>query len=191
MATGPKVQCTKCTKNAAIIACEGCSAKFCRQCFNGHRQDLSKELDNITYEHDMFKQQLEGPKADGPHRLLKQIDEWKKDSVNKINQLADQCRTDVVKLLDKNKEQLVHRFRKITNSVRKGRDDEDYDERDLIRWMSQLKELKDELIRPSNVRVEEDRQTSPWIQKIRISEGVLEQVKINEGKSWLRPAQLC
>ncbi|CAF1073097.1 unnamed protein product, partial [Didymodactylos carnosus] len=84
--------CTKCAKNAGITTCDGCLAKFCRRCFNDHRQDLSKELDNAVYEHDILKQELEMPNKNNSHHLLKQIDEWKKDSIDKINQLADECR---------------------------------------------------------------------------------------------------
>ncbi|CAF1532860.1 unnamed protein product, partial [Didymodactylos carnosus] len=180
MATASKVQCTKCAKNSAITACEGCSSKLCRRCFNDHRQDLSKELDNIVYEHDMLKEQLETPNENNSHRLLKQIDQWKKDSIDKVNQLADQCRTDVVKLLDKDKDERIDRFRKMTSRVRKGQDDEDYDERDLSKWMTALKELKDELIKPSNFCVEEDKEQPSWIQKIRVRENVPEQVKMKD-----------
>ncbi|CAF0775019.1 unnamed protein product [Didymodactylos carnosus] len=182
MTTASKVQCTKCAKNAGITTCDGCLAKFCRRCFNDHRQDLSKELDNVVYEHDILKQELEMPNENNSHYLLKQIDEWKKDSIDKINQLAHECRTDVLKLLEKNKDQLTDSFRKISNRVRKGRDDEDYDERDLSKWMTELKELKDELIKPSNFRIEEDKQRSPWIQKIRVCEDFHDQAKMEDSK---------
>ncbi|CAF1268882.1 unnamed protein product [Didymodactylos carnosus] len=183
MTTASNVQCTKCVKNTGIATCDGCLAKLCRRCFNDHRQELSEELDNVVYQHDILKQELETPNKNDSHQLLKQIDEWKKDSIDKINQLAEQCRTDVVKLLNKNKDGLIERFRKISNRVRKGRDDEDYVERDLSKWMADLKELKDELIRPSNFRIEEDKQQSPWIQKISVhqdidnSSSLVEQIK--------------
>ncbi|CAF4435903.1 unnamed protein product [Didymodactylos carnosus] len=181
MAATSKAQCVKCEKNSGILTCDGCLEKLCRRCFNDHRQDLSKELDNVVYEHDMLKQQLETTENDC-HHFFKQIDKWKKDSIDKINQLADQCRTDIVKLLDKNKDRLMDRFLKITNRVRKGRDDEDYDERDLSKWMDDLKELKDELIESSNFRVEEDKQQSSWIQKIRVHEAFRDQRKAKDGK---------
>ncbi|CAF1278487.1 unnamed protein product [Didymodactylos carnosus] len=177
MAATSKAQCAKCEKNSGILTCDGCLEKFCRRCCNDYRQDLSKELDNVVYEHDMLKQQLEMPNANDSHRLLKQVDKWKNGSIDKIHLLAFQCRTDLIKLLDKNKDKLTDRFLKITNRVRKGRDDEDYDERDLSKWMNELKELKDELIEPSNVRVEEDKQQSSWIQKIRIHEDFRDQAK--------------
>ncbi|CAF1173130.1 unnamed protein product [Didymodactylos carnosus] len=157
---------------------------FCsKNKFELSQTGLSKEFDNVVYEHDMLKQQLETPNENESHPLLKQIDEWKKDSINKIKQLAEQCRTDVVKLLDKNKDAFINRLRKITNTVRKGRDDEDYDERDLRKWMDDLKELKDELIKPSNFCVEEDKQQSPWIPKIRVRENFYDQAKAKNGKS--------
>ncbi|CAF1369725.1 unnamed protein product [Didymodactylos carnosus] len=182
MATASIVRCTKCAKNAGTITCEGCSAKFCRRCFDNHRQDLSKELDNIVYEHDMLKQELEKPNENGTHPLLKQIDNWRKESIDKINQLADRCRTDVVKLIDDNKNQLVDRFRKITNTIRDSRSDENYDDRHLKMWITQLKELKDELIKPSNVHVEVDKQQPSWIQKIIVREGSHQQEEVNDSK---------
>ncbi|CAF0804198.1 unnamed protein product [Didymodactylos carnosus] len=186
MAATSKVQCAKCEKNSGILTCDGCLEKLCRRCFNDHRQDLSKELDNVVYEHDMLKQQLETPYENDSHRLLKQIDTWKKDSIDKINHLAGQCQSEVVKLLDKNKDRLTDRFVKITNRVRKGRDDEDYDERDLSKWMNELKEIEDELIEPSNFRVEEDKQQSSWIQKIRVHEDFRDQAKATDGYSNLQ-----
>ncbi|CAF1034058.1 unnamed protein product [Didymodactylos carnosus] len=183
MAAASKAKCAKCEKNSGILTCDGCLERLCRRCFNNHRQDLSKQLDNVVYEHDMLKQQLETPNENDSHRLLKQIDRWKKDSIGKINQLADQCRTDVLKLLHKTKDRLIDRFLKITNGVRKGRDDEDYDERDLSKWMDNLKELKNELIEPSNFRVEEDKQQSSWIQKIRVHDDFRDQAKAKDGYS--------
>ncbi|CAF1097502.1 unnamed protein product [Didymodactylos carnosus] len=192
MAATSKVPCAKCEKNSGILTCDGCLEKLCRRCFNNHRQDLSKELDNVVYQHDMLKQQLEMPNENDSHRLLKQVDKWKNDSIDKINHLAGQCRTDLVKLLDKNKDRLTDRFLKITNRVRKGRDDDDYDERDLSKWMNELKELKDELIEPSNFRVEENKQQSSWIQKIRVHEDFRDQAKDGYSKlqfSSLSPAK--
>ncbi|CAF1182342.1 unnamed protein product [Didymodactylos carnosus] len=183
MAATSRVQCKKCEKNSGIITCNGCLEELCRRCFNDHRQDLLKEFDNVVYEHDMLKQQLETPNENESHPLLKQIDEWKKDSINKVKQLAEQCRADVVNLLDENKDAFINRLSKITNTVRKGRDDDDYDERDLRKWMDDLKELKDELIKPSNFCVEEDKQQSPWIPKIRVRENFYDQAKAKNGKS--------
>ncbi|CAF1376752.1 unnamed protein product [Didymodactylos carnosus] len=138
------------------------------------------ELDQFVYEHDMLKQQLETPNENEPHHLLKQIDEWKKDSINKINQLADQCRADVNQLLDKNKDQLINRFRKITNETRKGQKDDDYDERDLNMWMTQIKELKDELTKQSNICIAVDKQQSEWIKKIKVQEASLQQANAED-----------
>ncbi|CAF1226003.1 unnamed protein product, partial [Didymodactylos carnosus] len=70
-------------------------------------------------------------------------------------------------------------FRKISNRVCKGRDDEDYVERDLSKWMADLKELKAQLNKPSTVRIEEDKQQSPWIRKIRVREDIHDQAKLD------------
>ncbi|CAF0744888.1 unnamed protein product [Didymodactylos carnosus] len=182
MATASIVRCTKCAKNAGTVACEGCSAKFCPRCFNNHRQHLSKELDNIVYEHDILKQELEKPSEDETHPLLRQIDNWRKESIDKINQLADRCHTDVVKLIGDNKNQLADAFRKLTNTIRDGRSEEDYDERHLNMWITQLKELKDNLIKLSNVHVEVDKQQPSWIQKIIVRKDSHQQKEVKDSK---------
>ncbi|CAF0867144.1 unnamed protein product [Didymodactylos carnosus] len=104
MAATSTAQCAKCEKGCGILTCDRCLEKFCRGCFNDHRQGLSKQLDNVVYEHDMFKQHLETPNENISHRLLKQIDKWKKDFISKINQLADQYRTVHEDFLDQAKD---------------------------------------------------------------------------------------
>ncbi|CAF0905755.1 unnamed protein product [Didymodactylos carnosus] len=162
-----KIPCRKCVKNTGILTCEGCSNKLCGKCFNEHRQELSKELDNVVYEHDTLKQQLETTNQLSSHPLFKQIDQWQKDAIDKINTLAEHSRNAVEKVLNDNKVELINRVQTITDELRKGRNDEDYVETDLEEWLEQLKQLQQQLVKPSNISLIEEKQTS-WINKINI-----------------------
>jgi hypothetical protein len=91
MATASKkATCSTCDKEKGGVRCEGCSKIFCLNHFDGHRQELSTQLDEIEVTRDLFRQTLTEKMADPQkHALIEQIDEWENDSINKIRQAAD------------------------------------------------------------------------------------------------------
>ena len=59
---------------------------FCFNHLTDHRQELSQQLDEIEINRDIFRQtlneQINNPKK---HSLIKQIDQWEEDSIEKFN----------------------------------------------------------------------------------------------------------
>ena len=96
-----KAPCATCgNKGVGIFRCEGCLQVFCRKHLNEHRDVLSHQLDEIVLEHDTLQQTIVENKGmqDNQHPLLKQIDQWERDSIRKIQQLADEVRQQVREL---------------------------------------------------------------------------------------------
>jgi hypothetical protein len=99
--TSTKAPCATCgDKSVGIFKCEGCSQIFCRKHVNEHRDVLSHQLDEIVLEHDTLQQTIAEQNDQGNYRhsLFKQVDQWEKDSIMKIRQIADQARQQVEKL---------------------------------------------------------------------------------------------
>src|SRR5262249_43938650 len=88
--TSQKVSCATCGKAAGLFTCRGCAKDFCTQHVAEHRQTLGKQMDEVTLSHDQLRQAIAECTAEPRrHPLMKQIDEWEKQSVAKINQAAD------------------------------------------------------------------------------------------------------
>jgi hypothetical protein len=94
-----KAPCAACgSKGIGIFKCEGCAQVFCRKHVIEHRDALSNQLDEIVFEYDTLQQTMAESK-DKPnhqhHPLIKQIDKWEKDSIEKIQQTANEARQQV------------------------------------------------------------------------------------------------
>ncbi len=101
-----RAPCATCdNKGVGIFKCEGCSQIFCRKHVNEHRENLSHQLDEIVLEHDTLQQTLaeQNDQDTNRHSLLRQIEEWEKDSIIKIQQAAEETRKQVEKLTSSQK----------------------------------------------------------------------------------------
>ena len=97
-----KAPCATCgSKSVGIFKCEGCTQLFCRKHVSEHRDILSQRLDEIVIEHDTLQQIIIEKKdqVNYNHPVLKQIDEWQKNSIMKIHQTAEIVRQQLNELI--------------------------------------------------------------------------------------------
>ena len=96
-----KALCATCgNKAAGIFRCEGCIQVFCRKHLNEHRDILSHQLDEIFLEHDTLQQAIveTNKKSNEQHPAMKEIDQWEKESIAKIQRLAEEARNELKKV---------------------------------------------------------------------------------------------
>jgi hypothetical protein len=152
--------CVPCGKEKAIFKCAGCSQDFCSDHVTDHRQELSKQLDEIVVNRDLFRETLtEQTVKPEEHPLMKQINAWEHDSINKIRQTADETRQIIFTLTTEYIKQLEVKLTILTNELRRARQENDFFEIDLRQWNDQLTQLKNELNGPSNIILREDSET--------------------------------
>jgi hypothetical protein len=125
-------------------------------------------MDNLGQEYDVFQRDLN--KEMEPHPLVSRIDEWERESMNKIKQVAEQARIDLRKLIDQNRKDLKTSMKQLTNELQSSRDSEDYTEHDLKRWLHRLKELRNELEKPLALNVIDDDDKQSVIRLIKVNE---------------------
>jgi hypothetical protein len=104
-----KAPCATCAnKGVGIFKCEGCAQIFCRKHVIEHRDTLSHQLDEIVLEHDTLQQTTVEykDKQTHCHSLIKQIDKWERDAIEKIQQTAEEARQQVNKLTSSQKGKL-------------------------------------------------------------------------------------
>ena len=149
-----KTRCTICGKERATFRCAGCLDEFCHKHLNDHRQELHKQLDEIEMHRDVFRESLnEQIKKPNNHVLMQQIDNWERASIKKIRQAAQEAREVALKNTDKNIYQLETKLNKLTDQLRESRDEDDFNEINLRHFQEQLKQLTDELTKPSNISI--------------------------------------
>ncbi|CAF1148534.1 unnamed protein product [Rotaria sordida] len=111
-----KAQCMICDTEKNAVKCECCSKMFCHIHLSLHREELSQQLDEIEQNFDLFGETLTRKKNHPQqHSLIKQIDQWEKDSINKIQQKAEECRQLVFHHLTKHFTQIEDNFVELTN----------------------------------------------------------------------------
>jgi hypothetical protein len=164
-----KKPCSKCNKGMGILTCDGCQQSFCTKHITDHRQQLSIEMDNIGQECDILRRDLLREDND-PHGLLNRINSWEKESMIKIQTIAEQARNDLRQCLDKNQNQIKMICNKLSDELQSSRESGDYTENDFQLWIEQLRELRKMIEKPSMVDILDDDNTSTTIPMIKVKE---------------------
>ncbi len=147
----------------AVISCKGCLKDLCRKHFNEHRDKLSKDLHNVFDHHDSFLQELQikidrtstALKNDNARAMLKQVDDWEIEAVERVSQAANEARMKIERLFSRKAEydQLKQQIGKITNELKEQQESESFVETDIDHWMKQLEQFKTDLNRPSATEI--------------------------------------
>jgi len=152
-----RARCVKCEKEKATLKCSGCSEDFCYSHITDHRQELNQQLDEIEVNRDLFRQTFTEQKTNPKnHSLIKQINKWEEDSIEKIQKTAEHCRQLVIQHLTEHTNQIEINLAKLTDELKQTRQDNDFDEIDLRRLKQKLTELAEELEKPSNISIQQN-----------------------------------
>jgi len=147
MATTTKVLCVICDKGKGTFKCEGCLQTFCSKHSSNHRNELGKQLEEIEIKHDLVQetlnQQIENIRE---HSLIKKIDQWEEQSIEKIRRTADDIRNEVFQHITKHNNDIKEKLQKFSNQLRQSREEDDFIETDLQQWKEKLEELEKNLL---------------------------------------------
>jgi phosphoglycerate-specific signal transduction histidine kinase len=159
--------CFTCDKMKAMVKCEGCSKMYCINHFEDHRQELSKQLEEVEVTRDLFRQSLtEKITESQKHSFTAQIDEWENESIDKIRQAANEARQVLLKHAAELNTKMENKLNKLTNQLRQSREAKDFFEPDLNQWIEELTQMKDELVKSSIVTIRQD--PTPFVTKINV-----------------------
>lgn len=139
--------CQKCLKGGGQVLCGGCQQWFGLKHLNEHRQELSQQMEDLTFEHNELQQNLMLYEHDNDqeHSLIIRIDQWEIKSIDRIKQVADDIRQDLRKSFNRSKNKIQKLLRPMTHELEEGRHMETYTENDLAKWKKQLNELRKQL----------------------------------------------
>ncbi len=140
--TTGKGRCITCDKEKRVVICAGCSQLFCFDHLPDHRQELSHQLDDIEINRDIFRQTLTEQTIDSEkHPLIKHIDQWEDDSIEKIQQIAKECRQQIFQHTTEHIHQIEVNLAKLTDQIKRTRQENDFNEIDLCEFRQKITQL--------------------------------------------------
>ena len=129
-------KCNKCKRLDHLSTCHGCQQSFCDEHVTQHREELSHQMENINQGYRVLGEDLDDSILIQPY--LSRIDQWERQSINQIQRSAEVARNDLLKILDRVKNQ----FKSSLERINENRQSENYTEIDLNQWSEQLKQLR-------------------------------------------------
>jgi hypothetical protein len=153
-----KARCATCSKEKAILKCEGCLQTFCFNHVADHRQELNKQLEDVEVTCDLIRERLTEQTTDSQkHPLLQKINEWEENSIDKIRTTAEEARQLLIKHTIGHIAEIEGKLSKVANQIRQSRQENDFFETDVRQWKDNLTKIKEELpIKPSNITLRQD-----------------------------------
>ncbi|CAF0789752.1 unnamed protein product [Adineta steineri] len=162
-----RAKCSICNKANATCFCSGCSEGFCFQHLAEHQQILRRQLDEIINDHNQFQQKVIQQKQNPQNSsLIQQINEWETDSIEKIQQTAQQCRETLMKLTQKTINDVEKKFIELSEKLKEIHEENEFNEIDLKHFQSKLTQITKEFLQSSNISIRQDSQE--FINKISI-----------------------
>jgi outer membrane murein-binding lipoprotein Lpp len=170
-ATEQKTLCSICQKASGIFKCRGCTKDFCFRHVSEHRQELNKQMDELTTDHDQLRQTItEQEVKPNRHPLMKNIDEWEQQSINTILQTADDARKRLLTIIGQYRTEVTNDLSSLTTELNKARDEDDYIETDLKEWSEKLDALKIDLNAAQIINFAQSNDQSVLIPKFQIND---------------------
>ena len=151
-----KVTCVVCNKEKETYECRGCSKNYCFNHLSEHRQGINKDFDLIENDHDQCKQKLIHQRTNPNNDcLVQQINQWEKDSIEKVQQIAEQYQEKLIKYANKFTNEIENKLNNLATKMREIRQENQFNEIDLKQLNNQLKTIEEELNRSINISIKQ------------------------------------
>ncbi|CAF1276848.1 unnamed protein product [Adineta ricciae] len=151
-----KSHCVKCGKERFTSTCSGCLQDFCFDHLTMHQQELNRQLDHLELKRDLFQETFNDEiNLPDKYSLIKQIEQWEEKSIELIHETANQCKEILFKHTNEYFHQIDICFMKLTEQLRKLRQQNDFNEIDLNYFKDKLKKLQQQFDRSPNIYIQQ------------------------------------
>lgn len=101
MSTSP-IHCSNCDETENLLECKGCLQVFCFKHLPNHRETINETLNQLQDNCNLFRETIFDQKNEINNRyLVKQINQWERESIDKIQQIANKCRERIINYTNK------------------------------------------------------------------------------------------
>ncbi|CAF1016173.1 unnamed protein product [Rotaria sp. Silwood1] len=192
--------CSICNKSSTKYFCIGFKNYFCPKDFKEHEQELSMKFDNeIVLSHDELLDQIQRLEKSNysSWNLFERIEQWKKATINKVEQAAEQAHHKLIELIDKQRTRITEQLEPITTEIRCRREEENFLENDIDRLQNKINEIQQilELFikKDTNKTIIVDNNQIDWNRLIHIREEqlnspLLNNVNLSTNTKWIQNA---
>ncbi|CAF1363270.1 unnamed protein product [Adineta steineri] len=162
-----KNECFTCNKRKTTSSCEGCSKRFCSEDLTEYKQILNDELYDVINDYDQFKQRLDDRKPTSHDLcLIDQINQWRRNSIEKIRQKANDCIEIIVKSSQTFLNNIEMKFSDLNEQLKQIHSEHEFNEINLEYLRNELMKIKKELNNPSETYFQQE--SRPFIDEISI-----------------------
>ena len=138
-----KVACVKCKRSKNTVNCSGCARDFCLAHINDHYKELSEQQSRAEDQFKQIKNNLEAQYIQIPRqKLIKEIDNWEKESIETIRQVAARVRGQVSSRIEAATADLNSTLIRLTDRLCQYRREDDFGDKDVQSFGNELKQLK-------------------------------------------------
>ncbi|CAF0737685.1 unnamed protein product [Adineta steineri] len=131
--------------------------KFCLIHLTEHQQILNEELNHIINDYDQFRQRINEQKQNPQdHSLIKQINQWERNSIEIIQQKAKDYREIVIKSLETFIYNIEMKFNDLSEQIKQIHEENEFNGINLNYLRNQLIEITKELNNPSYISIQQD-----------------------------------
>ncbi|CAF1149661.1 unnamed protein product [Rotaria sordida] len=127
-------------------------------------------MDELTTNQDQFQQMItEQESQPNCHPLIKKINEWTQESIDKIHRADEDARKQLLTILVTHRSKVTNDLTYFIQELSKARNEDDYIETDLEEWIERLNKLQRDLNVAQTINFCADNNDSALISKIYIN----------------------
>ncbi|CAF1357798.1 unnamed protein product [Rotaria sordida] len=137
--------CSICHNLSAICMCIGCKKYFCSKDFQEHEQQLSIKFNNeILKSHDEFLDQIDKLEKSNYSSLdlFDRIEQWKKITINKVEEAAEKVRHKLIELIKKQRITIIQQLEPITKEIHRRQEEKHFLENGIDHFKQKINEIQ-------------------------------------------------
>ncbi|UJR16687.1 hypothetical protein I4U23_003587 [Adineta vaga] len=154
--THTKSSCFLCNDETKKITyfCKGCSHEYCYEHLGKHRHELNNEFEFLINNYNQFQQSIFQKKQNPQNSyLIEKINQWENESIEKIQQIAKECRTTVMKYTKIITNNIEKKFYQLIQELKYIQKENEFNEIDLNLLKNQLTHIIEEFIDPTKISI--------------------------------------
>lgn len=132
-----------------------------------HRHDLSTELEKLIHDYNTLSKDIQTQQSNTKMcQLIKAIDEWESNSIEKIKRLAATNRQNLLRCIDEFTPRVQSKLNSSIDTIRRSHEADEFVDTDLKKWMKEFQNLRETLNNLPNYTIYHA--PMPFISNIRV-----------------------
>ncbi|CAF0767853.1 unnamed protein product [Adineta steineri] len=139
--------CSICGTIAGTCICTGCQSLFCQRHFDDHRRQMTIELERLMHSYHQLgmrtQETIQTERVESA--LFHEIDQWQNTTMDKVYEVAEHAREQVLQIMRRKKTELIEEIKSIDKEIQIRQSVGDYVEYDLERLKNIINKLQQDL----------------------------------------------